>query len=825
MVQSPPPLGKRQTIAPTIYDPSDHHTSGKSRKKAPTKPNKKPTQYSKAQHSNAQHSNAHDGSMVPSKSVIQRKIQAAHRQDKVTLLKTGGGTVVSFNAGSYEIYKRVLSDAFTQATGLTLEGRYIQSHSSAPQETASQYTSSIKVSSQDTITLEVASYTINFYHSKCKILVNGRDEAQFQFDLKLVLNNISRKQEYGSLPSDECMNDAIKCILESELQPVDEGNSRVSREQPESSVNAVGKVKNTNTSWSPPVPVEIPNNRVCAVPGVSTATAAQLSTSQPISTTTVAAQSTPLAASIAPAAPQPTMFQPHIPPINDISNRLELISLDHNIPPPVQICKTCNKQAKTRCIMCQSCNKIVHLRCEKITNRVIQQEILDSGTYRCVACSPGAIVSSTAGQPVNSPDINASGSNDMLIATQVATLSYTAQPDNTHGPPIVTFPEDEGTNEADHTVTYLDSRDTIHRDSSSTHHDEGGSSEASGGQQTPDSGQGVSELEERLKLCQNMELENRKKEKQLQKWEDKLKIRERCTQDKQEDLAKAQAYIIKLEAKIKDLENSLKIARMAQPLPTTPVPPPQTLYQPHPHHNTQPYNTDPFEFTKQACTTLEYKLKAEMNEKMLNMMMREPSRLPPQPPVTVIPMMLPMVLPQQQVYAPPRRRGSYRSAGPSGRPSGTVTPPYVPPVVPMSPPAPQVPSTTAPMAPPRVPPVIPMSPPAPQVPLNPVPMASPHIAGTPYTAPVTKGVPPQTTAPLVSHPGPATHPNTPLLAGTALTTNTMVSQAPRMAYTAPMGAPTASQPPTIQVTHAAQPSFLTHPGLSNHPSWTPVTQS
>ncbi len=48
---------------------------------------------------------------------------------------------------------------------------------------------------------------------------------------------------------------------------------------------------------------------------------------------------------------------------------------------------------------------------------------------------------------------------------------------------------------------------------------------------------------------------------------------------------------------------------------------------------------------------------AEMNEKMFNLAMSHPQRVPQQPPVTVIPMMFPMVYPQQ-VYAPPHRRGS-----------------------------------------------------------------------------------------------------------------------------------------------------------------------
>ncbi len=784
MVQSSP-LGKRSSKPKIIYDPSDNQAKTKSR----TKVSKKKSSQAKPSQGST---NPQNGPKGPSNSVIQSKIQATNRQEKVTLVSTGGGTVVSFNAGSYEILKRVLSDAFTQATGLTLEGRYIQSHST--KETPHQFTSSIQVSSQDITTFDVASYTINFYHSKCKIMVNGKDEGQFQSDLKLVLNNISRKQEYGTLPSDECMNDAIKCILEAELQTTEEGTSHLSQERSQErsdrSDNSGGKVKNATISRAHPVSTEAPitSSLVCAPPSLSSGDVAE----------------------------QSATFQSHIPShVDDVTKRLELISLDHNIQ---QLCKFCKRPAKTRCIMCQICNKMMHLKCDKITVKSIQDEILNRGTYRCKLCSPGAVAIATSTLPSN-PVLNDVNAIDTLADSQVTAVGHPDRQDNTSSAPIITFPdEEEGEEETEQAVTYHDSRDNT-RDTTPAGHEDAGSSTASGGHQTPDSGQGVNDLEERLKSCQSMEQDIRKRERQLQNREDKLKVREKTIQDRQEDLAKAQAYIVKLEGKIKDLESSLKIARMAQPQPSAPtVPPPP----PHNPYQTQP-NFDPYEFTRQTCTTLEYKLKAEMNEKMYNMLMREPPRVHTQPPVTVIPMMFPMVHPYQQVYAPPRRRGPNRPVVPPGAPVSTGRPP----VIPMPGPPPQTPSTSAPVAPNMVPPVIsrpspipqvPVSPvisrpsPIPQVPVSPVPVVTP-VSSTPLCAPVSIGPIPQPIVSPISLPG----------STTASTTFTTMTQVPVMAYTAPLGVPTSSQQPlSTQAPLPVQSPFLNRPGLSHHPKWMPT---
>ena len=190
-------LGKRPPKPKQIFDPSP--SGSQPRKPVNSKGNQRPNHHKPrpSNGKNLQQNTAQSQNQVPvpSKAVVYSKLQATERTKKISLVTTDGGIVVEFNAGFYEIFKRLLFQAFTEADGLSLDGRAMQSQTSTPQNAPHQYTSTIRVSSQDIITKDVASYTINFYHSKCKVLVNGKGESQFPQDLKLVVQNISRKQE------------------------------------------------------------------------------------------------------------------------------------------------------------------------------------------------------------------------------------------------------------------------------------------------------------------------------------------------------------------------------------------------------------------------------------------------------------------------------------------------------------------------------------------------------------------------------------------------------------------------------------------------------
>ncbi len=198
-------------------------------------------------------------------------------------------------------------------------------------------------------------------------------------------------------------------------------------------------------------------------------------------------------------------------------------------------------------------------------------------------------------------------------------------------------------------------------------------------------------------------------------------------------------------------------------------------------------------------------MRAEMAERMLDIATRDTYRIPPPPqtPVTVIPMVFPMPYPQQ-VFAPTRRRGSHRSAvGPTPRPNGSTIHPGVPPVIPM--PGPPGPPVSVPLVTTSIgattAPGHPTQPLAPQSTYSTIPVVSTPVA------------PPTIVA---THPMPAPHVT--LNTSTTPTAATMTS-GPIVTATTTQGITIPHRTPVS--IHPSQ-SFLTHPGLSHHPSWHPL---
>ncbi len=790
--------GKRSHKPRSIFDPSDSHVSKKQSKNKSVSTSRKTKSSPQTQVHNHQPTHS-KGPSGPSKTVIQSKLQATERSQKFQLVKTGGGSLCDFNAGSYELFKRVLSQAFYSADGLILEGRQLQCQSSSPpQDTPHQYTSTIRVASQDVTTKEVAAYTINFYHSKCRILVNGKNESQFSHDLKLVIQNISRKQEYGSLPTDEQLNDAVRQILEADLQPAEQTST------PEPPSSDASQSDTASVSTGTPVSSKVSANDVNAI--------------------TAPGQNQPQVIHVAQGVPSPTTpFQSLIPPVDDITNRLGSVSLDSSSPALNAVCKSCNRPAKSKCITCHVCNKAVHFNCEKIRDITTQQELLNKGRYTCKACTQIAppVLNITNSAHVNTASTIAStGADDQL---EQQSEQQTDEPT-----PIITFPDDED--------------DSGTADSpSSGNQATPAQQEQIGGPQTPNTGQNINnDVDERIKRCQSIEQDVRKREKALQSREDKLKIREHNMQNKQEDLAKAQAYIVQLEAKVKDLENSLRIARMSQPPP------------PAPSSSTTPTPGSPtiLDYTKMMCQLSEQKMKTEMAELKLEISRRNPPMPPvppmyppfyPQPPVNVI--HFPVMYPTAQQFQPQhqKRRGppkaraqEHSTTTPAPNPRGN-TPPATshPTTQPAN--APTVPIVTTGVTPahtpkpgntstvPKMTTDVPLAnPPNPgNAPIvsNPspgVPLANNPIPGNAPTVPVvTTGVP------LVNTPSPvaATTRATSLLGSPPRAVNhppqttTDASREVLQFNSPPVPIPQATTQPAVST------DFLTHPGLSNHPGW------
>ncbi len=72
-------------------------------------------------------------------------------------------------------------------------------------------------------------YTINLYHSTCRILANGRNPEQFYTDFKDIVFYIRSEQQAGRIPLDDNVNEVLRQYLEEHL--TSEGNNKVGRDR------------------------------------------------------------------------------------------------------------------------------------------------------------------------------------------------------------------------------------------------------------------------------------------------------------------------------------------------------------------------------------------------------------------------------------------------------------------------------------------------------------------------------------------------------------------------------------------------------------------
>ena len=145
----------------------------------------------------------------PKSRAIRSKLKSANRQHHIVMEETGGGTVVTLQAGIFEIFKALLL-MFYKNPGTVLEGRAFKLGS--PRDDNITHTTSIPVFSND------QAYTVNLYHSQSKILANGRNHAQFAQDFNLLINFIRSQQVIGGIPVDAEVNEVLKQHLEAKLE-------------------------------------------------------------------------------------------------------------------------------------------------------------------------------------------------------------------------------------------------------------------------------------------------------------------------------------------------------------------------------------------------------------------------------------------------------------------------------------------------------------------------------------------------------------------------------------------------------------------------------
>ena len=145
----------------------------------------------------------------PKPQAIKNKIKSAQRDNYIVMEETDGGIVLTLQAGFYEIFKAVFV-IFYSNPGTVLAGRAFKF--GTPRENNITHTTSLSVHSND------QSYTINFYHSQSKVLVNGKDQAQFKFDFNLFIAFIRSQQAVGGIPVDAKVNELLRLHLEAALE-------------------------------------------------------------------------------------------------------------------------------------------------------------------------------------------------------------------------------------------------------------------------------------------------------------------------------------------------------------------------------------------------------------------------------------------------------------------------------------------------------------------------------------------------------------------------------------------------------------------------------
>ncbi len=196
ILQTLSPLPKRVSTPPEKYSPPSQAHSSKVRK---TKSDAK---------SEAKASKQSKGRKGPTQSVVKSKIKATQRAEKIHIKPTDGGHVVTLQAGTYEVFKRVLCTMY-EAKQQTLCGRSIEFGS--PKENPISHVTTIPMRSNG------VQYTLNLYHSTCRLLANGKSPQQFYQDFRDIVFYIRSEQASGNIPLDDQVNEVLKSYLEDHL--------------------------------------------------------------------------------------------------------------------------------------------------------------------------------------------------------------------------------------------------------------------------------------------------------------------------------------------------------------------------------------------------------------------------------------------------------------------------------------------------------------------------------------------------------------------------------------------------------------------------------
>ncbi len=152
----------------------------------------------------------------PKDSVVKNKLKATQRGEKIQIKPTDGGHVVTLQAGTYEVFKKVLCSMY-QSRQQTICGRPVVF--GTPQENIIAHSTTIQMQSDG------RQYTINLYHSTCRILANGKNPEQFYKDFIDIISFIRSGQQAGHIPVDDSVNEVLRRYLEEHLTSVNDSEA------------------------------------------------------------------------------------------------------------------------------------------------------------------------------------------------------------------------------------------------------------------------------------------------------------------------------------------------------------------------------------------------------------------------------------------------------------------------------------------------------------------------------------------------------------------------------------------------------------------------
>ena len=144
---------------------------------------------------------------------MKGKLKACETEYKVKATNRGGNQIIEFSAAMYELYRTSLVKHFEALQNTDLANMKVE-YRDITDKTGLCVESLIKVSVRDDLTPK---YTINLYHTKSKVMVNGREVNLFNIEHLKITDYILSNENVNSLDQElrACIIDGLKTIEDS----------------------------------------------------------------------------------------------------------------------------------------------------------------------------------------------------------------------------------------------------------------------------------------------------------------------------------------------------------------------------------------------------------------------------------------------------------------------------------------------------------------------------------------------------------------------------------------------------------------------------------